>query len=172
MKNCCQWALAVTCMVLLAACSAQPPAGSPPPALSPAPVPTVTPAPQLPVTNLVTTPDGALWYAYGNFDFHPRGGGIVRTLQGETTYFFPTATAQLLAVAPDGTRWAGMGCQLLRFESQSWQTLIENCDLLHGNIIDVAFTSDGALWAASGFALGHYTNGAGPSTTGWRITWP
>ncbi len=125
----------------------------------PRPTPTITPLPQLPVTSLVTTPDGAVWYAFGNFDFHPRGGGILRGMQGRSTHFFPTATVQLLAVAPDGTLWAGMGCQLVRFDGRVWQSLIENCDTLRGNVIDLAFATDGAAWVASGFALGQLNDG-------------
>lgn len=119
----------------------------------------VTPLPQLPVTNLVVTPDGAVWYSFGNFDFHPRGGGIVREVQGRQTRFMPEASAQVLKVAPDGSLWAGMGCGLMRFAGQTRQTVIENCDTLHGNIIDVAFASDGAAWIATGFKLARYHNG-------------
>lgn len=119
----------------------------------------VTPLPQLPVTNLVVTPDGAVWYSFGNFDFHPRGGGIVRETQGRQTRFMPEASVQVLKVAPDGSLWAGRGCGLMRFAGQTWQTVIENCDTLHGNIIDVAFASDGAAWIATGFKLARYHNG-------------
>jgi ligand-binding sensor domain-containing protein len=127
--------------------------------VGPAPSPSVTPIPQLPVTNLVVTSDGAVWYSFGNFDFHPRRGGIVREAQGQQTRFMSEATVQLLKVAPDGSLWAGMGCGLLRFDGQAWQTVIENCDMLHGNIIDVAFTSDGAAWIATGFKLARYHHG-------------
>jgi hypothetical protein len=127
--------------------------------IGPAPSPSVTPIPQLPVTNLVVTSDGAVWYSFGNFDFHPRRGGIVREAQGQQTRFMPEATVQLLKVAPDGSLWAGMGCGLLRFDGQTWQTVIENCDKLHGNVSDLAFTSDGTAWIAAGFKLARYQNG-------------
>ncbi len=125
----------------------------------PAPSPSVTPIPQLPVTNLVVTSDGAVWYSFGNFDFYPRRGGIIHEAQGQQTRFMSEATVQLLRVAPDGSLWAGMGCSLLRFDGQVWQTVIENCDQLHGNVYDVAFTSDGAAWIAAGFKLARYRNG-------------
>ncbi len=125
----------------------------------PAPSPSITPIPQLPVTNLVVTPDGAVWYSFGNFDFYPRHGGIVRSEQGGQTRFMSDATVQLLKVAPDGSLWAGAGCSLLRFDGQTWQTVLDHCDKLRGNIIDVAFTPDGAAWIATGFNLAHYQNG-------------
>ncbi len=127
--------------------------------VGPAPSPSVTPIPQLPVTNLAITSDGAVWYSFGNFNFYPRRGGIVREVQGQRTRFMPEATVQVLKVAPDGSLWAGMGCGLMRFEGHGWQTVIENCDQLHGDVYDVAFTSDGAAWIAAGFKLARYQNG-------------
>jgi sugar lactone lactonase YvrE len=126
--------------------------------IEPAPSPSITPIPQLPVTNLVVTLDGAVWYSFGNFDFHPRRGGIVHEAQGQQLRFVSEATVQLLRVAPDGSLWAGVGCSLLRFDGRDWQTVIENCDQLHGNVYDVAFTSDGAAWIAAGFKLARYQN--------------
>ncbi len=135
---------------------------TPPP--GPAPSPSVTPIRQLPVTNLVITPDGAVWYSFGNFDFHPRGGGIIRDYQGQRTRFtadngLPGNSVQLLKVAPDGSLWAGIGCDLARFDGQAWQSILDNCDTLRGNVIDVAFTSDGATWVATGFNLARYREG-------------
>jgi sugar lactone lactonase YvrE len=127
--------------------------------IGPAPSPSITPIPQLPVTNLVVTSDDAVWYSFGNFDFHPRRGGIVREAQGKQTIFMPEASVQVLKVAPDGSLWAGMGCGLMRFDGQTWQTVLENCDKLNGNIIDLTFTSDGAVWIATGFKLARYQNG-------------
>jgi streptogramin lyase len=130
---------------------------TPPP--GPAPSPSVTPIRQLPVTNLAITPDEAVWYSFGALEFHPRGGGIVRLHRGEQTHFMPEANVQLLEVGPDGSVWAGMGCGLARFDDQAWQTLIENCDPLQGNIIDIAFAPDGAAWIATGFKLVRYRDG-------------
>ncbi len=125
----------------------------------PVPRPTATSIPQLPVTHLAITPDGAVWYSFGNFDFHPRDGGIIQRRQGQEAHFMPDASAQLLKVAPDGSLWAGMGCGLARFDGQSWQTILGNCDTLRGNVIDLAFTPDGAAWIATGFNLARYADG-------------
>jgi ligand-binding sensor domain-containing protein len=125
----------------------------------PAPSPSATPIPQLPVTDLTITPDGAVWYSFGNLDFHPRGGGIVRLQRGQETLYMPDASVQLLKVAPDGSLWAGMGCGLARFDGQAWQSVLDNCDTLRGNIIDLAFTPDGAAWIATGFKLARYAGG-------------
>jgi sugar lactone lactonase YvrE len=127
--------------------------------IGPAPSPSVTPIPQWPVTSLVVTPDGTVWYSFGNYDFYPRRGGIVREIQGQQTHFMPEASVQLLKVAPDGSVWAGAGCSLMRYANQGWQPVIENCDKLQGNIYDLAFTADGATWIAAGFKLARYQNG-------------
>ncbi|HET7090935.1 MAG TPA: hypothetical protein VFL17_20075, partial [Anaerolineae bacterium] len=123
------------------------------------PRPTATPIPQLPVTHLAITPDGAVWYSFGNFDFYPRRGGIIRLYQGQETRFMPDASVQLLKVAPDGSLWAGMGCGLARFDGQAWQSILDNCDTLRANVIDLAFTPDGAAWIATGFKLVRYAGG-------------
>jgi streptogramin lyase len=61
------------------------------------------------------------------------------------------------AVGPDGSLWAGAGCELHRFDGDTWAT-VARCEghLPSGNVSDIAFTSDGAVWVANGFALARF----------------
>jgi ligand-binding sensor domain-containing protein len=154
--------LLVCALALVGLLTCTPPVIQPPP-----PVPTGTPLSipagsyQLPITNLVVAPDGALWYSYGNLDFHPAGGGVRRLVQGQETHFgkaagLPNENAQVLAVAPDGVLWVGAGCTLTRYPNQTWQIIARACGRLGGKILDLAFTADGAVWAATGFSLDRF----------------
>lgn len=153
-------------LVMLLAC--RPPTIVPPPRPTGTPMPTAASTYAEPITNLVVAPDGTLWSSYGNLDFHPAGGGVRRVVQGQETSFgpadgLPNDNVQVFQIAPDGVVWAGAGCTLTRYTDQRWQTILPDCDLLQGNIFDLAFTPDGALWVATGFKLGRFDG------TSWTV---
>ena len=122
--------------------------------------------PSQPVTDVIVTADGTVWASYGDLSFHPRGGGILRSQNGQLTHFstkneLPGDTIQQLALSPGDEVWAASGCQVLRFRGNQWQTLSEACsDHLPGTITDFAFSPDGSVWIATGFELVRYSGGS------------
>ena len=108
------------------------------------------------VTSVAVTPDGAAWLAFGDFSISTTGGGLSRYDGQEWTYFLDDAEVDALAVAPDGSLWAGVGCSVQRFDGHTWQTVARCEDLPPGNVLDIAFTADGATWVANGFGLARF----------------
>jgi uncharacterized repeat protein (TIGR01451 family) len=131
----------------------------PSPTLAPtlgAPRPSAVPPP---VTTVVVTTDGAVWYAYGQLTWPTQGGGGVKRLaDGRTTSFgladgLPHEHVQLLKVAPDGMLWAAAERHLARFDGQAWQKIGCVGEHTRSIILDLAFAPDGTVWVASPFAL-------------------
>jgi ligand-binding sensor domain-containing protein len=116
------------------------------------------------VTAVAVTPDGAAWFGFGDHSVSTPGGGLSR-FDGQTwDYFLGDGEVNTLAVAPDGALWAGVGCQVQRYDGQTWQ-VVSSCGqhLPPGNIIDLAFTPDGSAWIANGFALARWDG------QGWAV---
>ena len=97
-----------------------------------------------------------VWVGFGQ-----AGGGVWR-YDGEEWEVFTQAeglpisdNVQVLRVAPDGSVWAGAGCQLARFADGVWEKMAD-CEKLRGKVIDIVFTPDGATWVASALELSRF----------------
>ena len=109
------------------------------------------------VTDVAVTPDGAAWFAFGDESLSTNGSGLSRFDGQEWDYHLGDAEVGALAVAPDGSLWAGVGCSIQRFDGVAWETLARcEGELPVGNILDIEFGSDGSAWVANGFNLVHY----------------
>ena len=62
----------------------------------------------------------------------------------------------MLRVAPDGVLWAGAGCTVTHFNDQTWHTVDPGCKNTRGVVLDIAFTTDGAVWIAGPFNLARF----------------
>jgi hypothetical protein len=109
------------------------------------------------VTDVAVTPDGATWFAFGDESLSNYGSGLSRFDGQEWNYYLGDAEVGALAVAPDGSLWAGVGCNIQRFDGVAWETLARcNHELPVGNVLDIGFASDGSVWVAKGFNLIQY----------------
>jgi heat shock protein HslJ/ligand-binding sensor domain-containing protein len=108
------------------------------------------------VTAVAATPDGAVWFGFGDDAARPAGGGLSRFDGQDWQYLFGDGNVRVLAVAPDGALWAGVGCELWRSAGASWEPVARCEDLPHGNVLDIAFTADGSAWIATGLGLARY----------------
>jgi len=99
--------------------------------------------------DLAVTTDGAVWATTGD--------GVMR-LDGEVwECVLDNMGSNALAVAPNGSLWAGVGCQVQRFDGAAWEPVFPCGEYLpRGNILDIAFTPDGAAWIANGFGLASF----------------
>jgi hypothetical protein len=133
----------------------------------PAPLPTSrptgpqpTPIPP-PVTTVAVTPDGDVWFSFAKRTLPPSGGSGVKRLHGEeitqlsAADGLPHDKVHVLKVAPDGTLWAGGGCNVARFDGMNWERLDDVCTHIYA-AVDLAFEPDGALWIAGPFKLLRY----------------
>jgi ligand-binding sensor domain-containing protein len=106
------------------------------------------------VTSVAVTPDRSVWFAAGDESPSTEGSGLSR-FDGESwDYHLGDTEVGALAVAPDGSLWAGTGWGVQRFDGSAWKAVghgQENLPL--GNVLDIAFTPDGAAWVATGFGL-------------------
>ncbi len=110
------------------------------------------------VTSVVVTPDGAVWFAFGDSSTSTPGGGLSRFDGLEWEYYLEDAEVNALAVAPDGSLWVGTGEAVKRFDGRSWKVLIECEGYPPCGAFDIAFTPDGAAWFANGFSLTRITD--------------
>lgn len=109
------------------------------------------------VTTIAVTRDGAAWFGFGDHSTSTPGGGLSRFDGHAWQYFLDDAEVNVLAVGPDGSLWAGVGCDLRRFDGIVWETVAGCGEVLPpGNILDIAFTPDGAMWVANGFGLARF----------------
>ena len=109
------------------------------------------------VTDVAVTPDGAAWFAFGDESLSTNGSGLSRFDGQKWNYYLGDAEVGALAVAPDGSLWAGVGCNIQRFDGAAWETLAR-CkeEVPLGNVLDIEFGSDGSAWVANGFNLIQY----------------
>jgi ligand-binding sensor domain-containing protein len=109
-------------------------------------------------TTVAVTPDGTAWLGFGDHSVSTPGRGVSRFHPDDGwQYLLGDAEVSVLATAPDGSLWAGVGCTVQRFVQSRWQTLAGCGEALPtGNILDVAFTANGDAWVANGFALSRY----------------
>ena len=112
------------------------------------------------VTSVAVTPDGAAWLAFGDHSISTTGAGVSRYDGREWSYSLDDAEVDVLAVAPDGSLWAGVGCSVQRFDGHSWHKVARCEDLSPGNVSDIAFTADGAAWVTNGFGLARFDGAA------------
>jgi len=114
--------------------------------------PTSSRAPSVAVTS-----DGTAWFAFGDQSLSTNGSGLSQFDGQEWQYRLGDAEVTALAVAPDGSLWAGVGCGIQRFDGAAWETLARcNEELPVGNILDIEFALDGSVWVATGFNLFRY----------------
>jgi ligand-binding sensor domain-containing protein len=108
-------------------------------------------------TSVAVTPDGAAWFAFGDHSTSTHRPGVSRFDGQGWRYSLDEVEVTALAVAPDGSLWAGTVCDVRRFDGVAWKT-VGQCgeDLPVGGINDVAFAADGALWVANGFGLARF----------------
>jgi ligand-binding sensor domain-containing protein len=105
------------------------------------------------VTSVAVTPDGAAWFAFGDHSASTPGWGLSRFDGQAWDYHLDDAEVNVLAVGPDGTLWAGVGCSVQRFDDVAWEVVGHCEDLPAGNVLDIDFAPDGAVWVANGFGL-------------------
>ncbi len=108
------------------------------------------------VTSVAVTPNGAAWFAFGDYSVSTPGWGLSRFDGQEWDYFLEDAEVNALAVGPDGSLWAGAGCGVQRFDGTTWETVARCEDLPAGNVLDIGFELDGAVWVANGFGLARF----------------
>ncbi len=126
------------------------------------------------ITTVAAGPD-AVWFGFGNNDFHAAGGGVARFDGVNWQYLtyppnFPVSVnVRVLAFAPDGTLWTGGGCGVARFDGSTW-TPVVTCDALSGDVLAIAFDSQDAVWIATYFALYRLADGELTSYPGWTAT--
>jgi ligand-binding sensor domain-containing protein len=109
------------------------------------------------ITAVAVTPDGAAWFGFGDHSVATAREGLSRFDGQDWSYALDDAEVNVLAVAPDGSLWAGVACEVRRFDGIAWET-VSRCgdDLPPGNILDIAFTPDGSAWLTNGFGVARY----------------
>jgi ligand-binding sensor domain-containing protein len=109
---------------------------------------------------VAVTLDGAAWFAHGDESLSTDGSGLSHFDGQEWRYHLGDTEVGALAVAPDGSLWAGAGCSVQRFDGSVWQ-MIGRCkeDLPLGNVLDIAFRPDGTAWVATGLNLARFDGG-------------
>jgi ligand-binding sensor domain-containing protein len=102
------------------------------------------------ITTVAVTPDNTAWFGFGRAGSSSSGGGLARFNGRTWDYDLDNTAVQRLAVAPNGTLWAGIGCSLQRFNGSGWQIVADCDDLGPGPVLDLDFGPDGELWVALG----------------------
>jgi hypothetical protein len=107
----------------------------------------------------IAVAEASVWVGFGSS--RGVGGGVWR-YDGERWETFTQVDGfpisddvQVLRAAPDGSVWAGAGCQVARFADGLWVKMAD-CETLKGNVTDIAFTTDGATWVASALELSRF----------------
>lgn len=108
----------------------------------------------VPVTGAAVAADGTAWFAFGDDHWQAAGGGLAGFDGRQWQYVtsrdgLPVSdNVRALAVAADGSLWAGGGCGLGRMRDGRWKALAA-CEEIEGNVHDLAFAPDGAAWFAT-----------------------
>jgi len=119
------------------------------------------------ITSFAATPDGALWYAFDEFD--DGGGappssplyGLYRSLDGKLSRFDVPGTIRILEVAPDGSLYLGAGHGVLRYMDGRLEMLVD-VERGRGSFaqafvpFDIAFTPGGDVWVAGVYSLARF----------------
>jgi ligand-binding sensor domain-containing protein len=108
------------------------------------------------VTSVAVTPDGAVWFAFGDHSVSTPGWGLSRFDGQAWDYYLDDAEVNVLTVGPDGTLWAGVGCGVQRFDGAAWEIVASYEELPAGNILDIDFGPDGTVWVANGLGLARF----------------
>jgi hypothetical protein len=112
------------------------------------------------VTSIAITPNGTAWFAFGDQSAATAGGGVSR-YDGQTwQYDLDDAEVNTLALAPDGSLWAGTTTGLRRFDGHTWQVVTECENAVDCGVLDIAFAADGDVWIADGFSVSQYPDPA------------
>jgi len=118
------------------------------------------------ITASAVTPDGMVWFGFGNSDSRPPGGGVAR-FDGRHWQYFDDGTLALpanvrtLAISPAGEVWAGGSGQIAHFQVERWHPFASYAaGDLWGNVHTLAFAPNGDLWAATDFDLYQFLGGA------------
>ncbi len=123
------------------------------------------------VTTVAVAPDTSVWLGFGAQTSRPPGGGLTRLAQAGDWQYFDRAVLgeatniQTLAFDKDGELWAASGCGAKRSDGccgadTRWQTGIACEDGVLGNLRDIVFAPDGAIWMITEFAVSR-RDGAG-----------
>jgi hypothetical protein len=118
-------------------------------------------------TTVATLPDGSSWYGFDQFD---GGGGsrpytpmlgLYRLQHDQLAHYDIPGTIRVLAAGPEGALYVGTGCGVLRYQDDSWESLIDPAcagSRSSGPFtpFDIAFGSGGDLWVGGIFTLLHY----------------
>jgi hypothetical protein len=119
------------------------------------------------ITSFAATPDGALWYAFDDFDDGggaPPGSpyhGLYRSQDRQLSRFDVPGAIRVLAVAPDGSLYIGAGRGVMRYVDGVLQTLIDvtrGQDSFSRGFVpyDIAFTQDGDVWVGGVYSLARF----------------
>jgi ligand-binding sensor domain-containing protein len=122
------------------------------------------------VTSVAVTPDGATWFAFGDRSVTTPGGGLSRFDGQEWEYFLGDSEVNALAVAPDGSLWAGMDTGVVRFDGHDWDVVAECQSFTDCGVLDIAFTTDGATWVANSFSVARLADLSGTAGDGQSWT--
>jgi len=121
-------------------------------------------------TSVAVTPDGAAWFAFGDRSVTTPGGGLSRFDGQEWEYFLGDAEVNALAIAPDGSLWAGMDTGVVRFDGRDWQVVSECESFTDCGVLDIDFTADGAAWIANGYSVARLADPSGAAGDGQSWT--
>lgn len=148
--------------LILCACGTAPPQPTTPVLLHPTIPPSTT------ITVSATTPDGAHWYAFDQFDdaggssIYSQNQGLFRSKNGQVTHFDIDQTIRVLIAAPDGSLYLGAGCGIQRYRAGAWETLLDlDCNQPRTQMkgffpIDIAIAADRVVWVGSAYSLGRF----------------
>jgi hypothetical protein len=135
--------------------------------------PSPTPVAQMPdraFTSFATTPDGALWYGFDEFD--AAGGsrpgsqhyGLYRSHDGRVSRFDLPGTIRSLAVAPNGSLYIGAGLAVWRYADGQLERLVDTAQdravLTQAFVpFDIAFGREGDVWVGGVYSVARYDGG-------------
>lgn len=119
------------------------------------------------ITSSAVTSDGAIWYAYDEFD--EAGGsspyaqrlGLYRLLDGQVSHYEIPGTIRTLRNAPSDDLYVGAGCGVLRFHEEVWETLADvDCDnssFARPMVpFDIAIAPGGTVWVGGVCGLARF----------------